>query len=45
MIKRMQSQGVTLVGGTPEQAEAHVQSELKRWGPLIKTAGIRGEPQ
>jgi len=44
-IKRMQSQGVTLVGGTPEQAEAHVQSELKRWGPLIKAAGIRGEQQ
>jgi tripartite-type tricarboxylate transporter receptor subunit TctC len=43
MIKRLQSQGVTLVGGTPEQAEAYVQSELKRWGPLIKTAGIRGE--
>ena len=45
MIKRMRDQGVTLVGGTPEQAEAHVQSELKRWGPLIKAAGIRGEPQ
>ena len=45
MIKRMREQGVTLVGGTPEQAEAHVQAELKRWGPLIKAAGIRGEPQ
>ena len=45
MIKRMRDQGVTLVGGTPEQAEAHVQSELKRWGPLIRAAGIRGEQQ
>jgi tripartite-type tricarboxylate transporter receptor subunit TctC len=43
LIKRMLAQGVTLTGGTPEQAEAHVQAETKRWGPLIKAAGIRGE--
>lgn len=42
-VKRMLSQGVTLTGGTPEQAEAHVQAELKRWGPLIKAAGIKAE--
>ena len=32
-------------GLTQAQAEAHVQAELKRWGPLIKAAGIRGEQQ
>ena len=42
-IKRMLSQGVTLTGGTPEQAHAHVLAETKRWGPLIKAAGIKGE--
>jgi tripartite-type tricarboxylate transporter receptor subunit TctC len=42
-IKRMLSQGVTLTGGTPEQAHAHVQAEFKRWGPLIRAAGIKGE--
>ena len=42
-VKRMLDQGVTLTGGTPEQAEAHVQAETKRWGPLIKAAGIKGE--
>ena len=39
----MLAQGVTLTGGTPEQAEAHVQAETKRWGPLIKAAGMKGE--
>jgi tripartite-type tricarboxylate transporter receptor subunit TctC len=43
LVKRMQAQSVTLVGGTPEQADAHMQEERKRWGPLIRTAGIRGE--
>jgi tripartite-type tricarboxylate transporter receptor subunit TctC len=43
LIKRMLVQGVTLTGGTPEQAEAHVQAETKRWGPLIKAAGMKGE--
>jgi tripartite-type tricarboxylate transporter receptor subunit TctC len=43
LIKRMLAQGVTLTGGTPEQAEAHVQAETKRWGPLIKAAGMKGE--
>ncbi|MCE9639495.1 MAG: tripartite tricarboxylate transporter substrate binding protein [Betaproteobacteria bacterium] len=43
LVKRMLAQGVTLTGGTPEQAEAHVQAETKRWGPLIKAAGIKGE--
>ncbi len=42
-IKRLQTQGVTLTGGTPEQAEAHVQAEMKRWGPLIRNSGIKGE--
>ncbi len=43
LVKRMQVQGVSLTGGTPEQAEAHMQAEIKRWGPLIKAAGIKGE--
>lgn len=42
-VKRMLSQGVTLTGGTPEQAETQLQTEVKRWGPLIKAAGIKGE--
>lgn len=42
-IKRMLTQGVTLTGGTQEQAQAQVQAETRRWGPLIKAAGIRGE--
>jgi tripartite-type tricarboxylate transporter receptor subunit TctC len=43
LVKRMTGQGIDLIGGAPELAEAHVQAELKRWGPLIKAAGIKGE--
>jgi tripartite-type tricarboxylate transporter receptor subunit TctC len=43
LIKRMSAQGIDLTGGTPEQAEAHVQAEINRWGPVIKSAGIKGE--
>jgi tripartite-type tricarboxylate transporter receptor subunit TctC len=43
VVKRMSSQGVTFVGGTPEQAEAFLQSEITRWGEVIKAAGIKAE--
>ena len=39
----MLSQGVTLTGGTSEEAEAQFEAERKRWGPLIKAAGMKGE--
>ena len=39
----MSAQGVTFVGGTPEQAEAFLQSEVTRWGEVIKNSGIKAE--
>jgi len=42
-VKRMSAQGIDVTGGTPEQADAHVQAEVKRWGPVIKSAGIKAE--
>jgi tripartite-type tricarboxylate transporter receptor subunit TctC len=43
LVSRMLPQGVTLTGGTPEQAQTQVQAETRRWGPLIKSAGIKGD--
>ena len=43
VVKRMASQGVSFVGGTPVDAEAFLQSEVTRWGEVIKTSGIKAE--
>ena len=43
LVNRMLAQGVTLTGGTQEQAQAQLQAETRRWGPLIKNAGIKGD--
>ncbi len=40
--KRMSAQGVEFAGGTPEQADAFVRSEIKRWRQIIKTTGMSG---
>jgi tripartite-type tricarboxylate transporter receptor subunit TctC len=28
---------------TPEEFTAYIQSELKKWAPVVKQAGMRGE--
>jgi tripartite-type tricarboxylate transporter receptor subunit TctC len=43
VVQRMSSQGVAFVGGTPEQAETFLQSEVTRWGEVIKASGIKAE--
>ncbi len=35
-----QQLGVVVVGSTPEQLAAHLKSEMDKWGPVIKEAGI-----
>ncbi|HEY4956945.1 MAG TPA: tripartite tricarboxylate transporter substrate binding protein [Caldimonas sp.] len=41
--KQMAAQGVVFVGGSLVQAEAFLNSEVTRWGGLIKAAGIKAE--
>jgi tripartite-type tricarboxylate transporter receptor subunit TctC len=36
-------QAADIVGGTPEQFDAFIKSELKRWPEIIKAAGIKAE--
>jgi tripartite-type tricarboxylate transporter receptor subunit TctC len=35
--------GVTAVSSSPEEFRAYIQSEMDRWGKLIKEAGIKAE--
>ena len=35
-----EAQAADIVGGTPQQFDAFIKSELKRWPEVVKTAGI-----
>ncbi|MDA8444324.1 Bug family tripartite tricarboxylate transporter substrate binding protein [Paracidovorax valerianellae] len=41
VVKRMQDFGMEPLAGTPEQFRAMARSEAKRWGEIIKTAGVK----
>src|SRR4051812_46164100 len=38
-----EAQAADIVGGTPQQFDAFIQSELQRWPEVVKTAGIKSE--
>ena len=40
--QRLEQLGVTPIGSTPQELAAHLKSEMDKWGPVIKTAGISG---
>ena len=35
--------GATVIASTPAELGAHLKSEMERWGPVIKAAGIRAD--
>ena len=37
------AQAAHIVGGTPQQFDAFIKSELQRWPEVVKTAGIKSE--
>ncbi|GKS77155.1 tripartite tricarboxylate transporter substrate binding protein [Acidovorax sp. SUPP950] len=41
VVKRMQDFGMEPLGGTPEQFRAMARAEAKRWGEIIKAAGVK----
>lgn len=41
--ERLSSQGATVVGGTPQQALAHIENEIARWSKVVKAAGIKAD--
>jgi len=40
-VKRMNELGYEIMGGTPEQMAAAIQSEVRRWGPVVKASGAK----
>ena len=40
---RLEEMGLFVVGSTPDQLAAYLKSELAKWGPVIRDAGIKVE--
>jgi len=43
VVKRLQAQFMDPVGSSPAEFRAYMDDELKRWEPLIKKLGIKGQ--
>ncbi len=41
MQEKFKAQGAIPVGGSPEAFAAHIQAEITKWGPVVKTSGAR----
>ena len=39
---RLEELGVVVIGSSPEALGAHLRSEMDKWGPVIREAGIKG---
>jgi tripartite-type tricarboxylate transporter receptor subunit TctC len=39
---RLEELGIVVVGSTPAELAAFLKTEMEKWGPVIKEAGIRG---
>jgi tripartite-type tricarboxylate transporter receptor subunit TctC len=42
-IKRLEADGIDVIGSTPEQASATLESELKKWATVIRERGMKAE--
>ena len=40
---RLEQQGLIPIGSTPEELRVHLKSEMEKWAPVIKAAGIKVE--
>jgi tripartite-type tricarboxylate transporter receptor subunit TctC len=42
-VKFYEERGLTVIASTPEEAAAHLESEQKKWGRVIRERGIKAE--
>jgi len=42
-VKLFEERGVTVIASSPEEAVAHLETEQKKWGRVIKERGIKAE--
>lgn len=43
VVAKLNGQGIDILVSTPEQMRKRAADDLKRWGDIIRTAGIKGE--
>jgi tripartite-type tricarboxylate transporter receptor subunit TctC len=43
VLRQFADMGVKASGGTPEEFQAHIRAETRRWGDLVRARGIRAE--
>jgi tripartite-type tricarboxylate transporter receptor subunit TctC len=41
--ERLSAEGAIIVAGSAQQAMAHIEGEIARWGKVVKSAGIKAE--
>jgi tripartite-type tricarboxylate transporter receptor subunit TctC len=41
IMQRMSAQGVDVIGSTPDELTAHIQSEIAKWSKVIKAANVK----
>jgi len=41
--ERLAAEAATVIGGTPQQAIAYIESEITRWNKVVKAAGIKAD--
>ncbi|HET7731751.1 MAG TPA: tripartite tricarboxylate transporter substrate-binding protein, partial [Usitatibacter sp.] len=41
LVEHLRLEGADVVGGTPEQFGEFLKSEVERWGPVVRAAGIK----
>jgi tripartite-type tricarboxylate transporter receptor subunit TctC len=41
LVEHLRSEGADIVAGTPEQFRDFLKSEVERWPPIIRAAGIK----
>jgi tripartite-type tricarboxylate transporter receptor subunit TctC len=41
--ERVREQGFDIVAGTPEEAQRFMDSEVERWGKLVREANIKAD--
>jgi tripartite-type tricarboxylate transporter receptor subunit TctC len=39
--KKLNAQGLEIVGGTPEQFAEHIRKETAKWADVVKRAGVK----
>jgi tripartite-type tricarboxylate transporter receptor subunit TctC len=42
-IKRLQADGIDIIGSTPEQAAATLEADLKKYATLIRERGMKAD--